>query len=198
VKLAAIVLAAGEGRRMGGTPKALVRLGGVTFLERCLDRLRAAPIDHAFIVLGSRADEVRAESRLPENASFVQNPGWQSGMLSSLLAGLSAAEEWGATSVLVHPVDHPETASSTVRRVAAALRAGAVVAVPSFEGRRGHPAGFAAEAWSALRAASPDTGAREVLRTHPEWIVHVPGDAGCVTGFNTMAELAAWRPPDPG
>jgi molybdenum cofactor cytidylyltransferase len=198
VKLAAIVLAAGEGRRMGATPKALVRLGGVSFLEHCLDRLCAAPIDHAFVVLGSHADEVRAESRLPENASFVQNPDWQSGMLSSLLAGLLAAEQWGATAVLVHPVDHPEVASSTVVRVAAALRAGAVIAVPSFEGRRGHPAGFAAEAWSALRAASPGTGAREVLRTHPEWVVHVAGDAGCVTGFNTPEELAAWGTPEPG
>ena len=116
-------------------------------------------------------------------------------MLSSVLAGLDAAEEEGADAVLLHPVDHPLVEPSTVERVVGALLAGAVVAVPSFEGRRGHPAGFAAPSWSALRAASPLLGAREALLAHPDWVVHVPGDEGCVRGFNAPEDLTAERGP---
>jgi molybdenum cofactor cytidylyltransferase len=60
--------------------------------------------------------------------------------------------------------------------------------VPSHAGRRGHPAGFAAFAWPALRAAPPTAGARAVLAAHPDWIVHVPGDASCLLGIDTPAD----------
>jgi len=73
-------------------------------------------------------------------------------------------------------------------RVVAALAAGALVAVPSHGGRRGHPGGFARATWPALRAAPPDRGARAVLAEHPEWVVHVPGDPGCVAGIDTMED----------
>jgi molybdenum cofactor cytidylyltransferase len=69
--------------------------------------------------------------------------------------------------------------------VVAALRSGARVSVPSHGGRRGHPGGFARAAWDALRAAPPSEGARFVLSSHPDWIVHVEGDRGCVAGIDT-------------
>ena len=194
VRIAAVLLAAGEGRRMGAGPKALLELGGATFLARCLERLAAPPVERVFVVVGFEAERIRRESPLPEAARFVENRRFGDGMLSSVLCGLEAADEEGADAVLLHPVDHPLVGAETVARVAAALLAGAVVAVPSRSGRRGHPAGFARASWSALRAASPLLGAREVLRDHPGWIVHVPGDEGCVTGFNTPDDLAAHRP----
>jgi molybdenum cofactor cytidylyltransferase len=87
--------------------------------------------------------------------------------------------------VLLHPVDHPLVGEATVDRVIGALRAGARIAVPTYERRRGHPGGFARGAWPALRTASPAEGARSVLATHPDWIVHVEGDPGCVAGIDT-------------
>jgi molybdenum cofactor cytidylyltransferase len=82
-------------------------------------------------------------------------------------------------------VDHPLVAPETVDRVLEALARGARNAVPSHAGRRGHPGGFARDAFPALRAAPPERGARAVLHDHPEWIVHVPGDPGCVAGIDT-------------
>ena len=57
--------------------------------------------------------------------------------------------------------------------------------MPSHDGRRGHPAGFARPAWEALRGAAPDEGARAVLARHPEWIEHVPAGEECLLGVNT-------------
>jgi molybdenum cofactor cytidylyltransferase len=109
-------------------------------------------------------------------------------MLGSVVAGLDAAAADGADAVLLHPVDHPLVEEATVDRVVEALRAGARIAVPSFEGRRGHPGGFARGAWAAVRSAPPSEGARAVLASHPQWVVHVEGGPGCVAGIDTVED----------
>jgi molybdenum cofactor cytidylyltransferase len=81
---------------------------------------------------------------------------------------------------------------ATVDRVVAGLHGGAVIAVPAHGSRRGHPGGFARAAWPALRAAPAARGARAVLADHPEWVVHVPGDPGCVLGIDTPADYERW------
>ena len=184
MRIAAIVLAAGRGRRAGG-PKALLRHGAVTFLDRVVTILSRPGVDRVVVVLGADAARVREGSALPDAALVVVNERPEGGMLASLLAGLAAAEADGADAILVHPVDHPLVAAATVDRVTGALRAGSVVAVPTHAGRRGHPGAFARAAWPALRAAPPSEGARAVLAAHPEWIAHVEGDPGCVAGIDT-------------
>jgi molybdenum cofactor cytidylyltransferase len=195
VRIVAVVLAAGEGRRMGG-PKALLQVGGQSFLARAADLLRRPGVAEVVAVLGPDADRVRDQAGLPAAVGIVVNPGArEGGMLSSVVAGLDEAQARGAEAVLLHPVDHPLTASGTVDAVVAALCAGAPIAVPSHDGRRGHPAGFAASTWDALRAAPRTEGARAVLAAHPEWIVHVAGDAGCRQGINTPADYRRWIGP---
>jgi CTP:molybdopterin cytidylyltransferase MocA len=184
VRIAAVILAAGRGRRAGG-PKASLRIGAATFLERAVSLLTRPGVDRIAVVLGHDAARVRAESTLPAGVVVVVNEAYDEGMLGSVVAGLEAAESGGADAVLLHPVDHPLVAGTTVDLVVEALRAGALVAVPSFGGRRGHPGGFARGAWPALRSAPPAEGARFVLASHPDWIVHVDGDRGCVAGIDT-------------
>ena len=184
MRIAAVILAAGRGRRAGG-PKATLRIGAATFLDRAVALMTRPGTDGVVVVLGHQASRVRAEAALPADAIVVVNEAWEDGMLGSVVAGLDAAEADGADAVLLHPVDHPLVDEATVDRVIEALRAGARIAVPGYEGRRGHPGGFARGAWAALRAAPPSQGARFVLASHPEWIVHVEGDPGCLAGIDT-------------
>jgi CTP:molybdopterin cytidylyltransferase MocA len=200
VRIVAILLAAGEGRRLGG-PKALLRIAGIppegaasggfasgnptTFLARCAAVLARPGVFSVIAVLGHEAERVAAEGHVPTTIRTIVNDGYRQGMLTSVWRGLDAAEDGGAEAILIHPVDHPLLATETVDRVVAALEGGATIAVPSYAERRGHPAGFARSAWPALRSAAPDRGARGVLADHPDWIVHVPGDAGCVAGIDT-------------
>jgi|SRR4051812_37274027 len=181
MRIDAVVLAAGRGTRMGG-PKALLAIGGETFLARCARLLRRPGVNEVFAVVGHEAERV-ARDGAAAGLSFVVNARYADGMLTSILAGLEAAA--AADAVLVHPVDHPLVETETVDAVVAALRRGARVAVPSHDGRRGHPGGFARAAWGALRAARPEEGARGVLAAHPEWIEHVAGGPGCRAGINT-------------
>ena len=184
-----IILAAGEGRRMGG-PKALLQIGSESFLARAARLLVSGGAQRVVAVLGHQAERVRGSAGCAEDVLFAENTRYREGMLTSIWRGLDEAESLAADAVVIHPVDHPLVEPETIARVVAVLGAGAVIAVPSFDNRRGHPAGFARAAWPALRIAPPDRGARAVLADHPDWIAHVPGDPGCLRGINTPEEYA--------
>jgi CTP:molybdopterin cytidylyltransferase MocA len=184
MRVAGIVLAAGEGRRAGG-PKALLPLGEGTFLSHAVRLLDRPGVACVVAVLGAEAQRVRAEAALPAGVRVVVNEGWREGMLSSVRRGLDAAEAEGADAVLLHPVDHPLVEGETIDRVIEALRSGAAIAVPAWEGRRGHPGGFARAVFGELRDAPADRGARAVLAADPERVAHVEGGPGCLAGIDT-------------
>lgn len=197
MRVVAIVLAAGEGRRMGG-PKALVPVGEGTFLSRAC-RLFARPgIAAVVAVLGAEAERVRRAAGIPPEAKVAVNERWREGMLTSVWVGLDAAEALGAEAVLLHPVDNPFVAPATIDAVVAALAKGAEIAVPSHAGRRGHPAGFARSCWPALRAAPSDRGARAVLRENPGLVVHVPAGEDCLVDLDSPRDVILARRRLPG
>ncbi|MGH9703631.1 MAG: nucleotidyltransferase family protein [Candidatus Acidiferrales bacterium] len=84
--LAAVILAAGESRRMG-EPKALADFRGRTFLQRLLDATRHPRIGVTRVVLGARAAEIRAALNL-DPAIVVENSDWRQGQLSSIRAAI--------------------------------------------------------------------------------------------------------------
>jgi molybdenum cofactor cytidylyltransferase len=81
----------------------------------------------------------------------------------------------------------PAVQSDTVRRVVAALRAGAATAAPLYSGRRGHPVGFAATLQAELMASNGDTGARAVLLRHPPQLFEVD-DPGVLYDVDTLED----------
>jgi CTP:molybdopterin cytidylyltransferase MocA len=187
-RVVAVVLAAGEGRRMGG-PKALLCLGESTFLASACRLFDRPGIDAVVAVLGADAARVRERAALPDGVSIVVNERWREGMLSSVWAGLDAAEALSADAVLLHPVDNPLVAPATIDAVLGALARGAAIAVPGHGGRRGHPAGFARAVFPELRAAPLAAGARAVLASRPDRVVHVPAGADCLADIDTPADL---------
>ena len=184
VRIAAIILAAGEGRRIGG-PKALLPLGGRTFLGHLCELYSRPAVATVVAVIGAEAARVAARAGVPSGVQLVRNDAWREGMLSSVWRGLDAAEAAGAQAVLLQPVDHPLVDAATVDTVCEALSSGSVIAVPSFAGRRGHPGGFAAAVFGELRNALPDQGARVVLAADPARITYVEGNPGSVQGIDT-------------
>ena len=190
MRVTAIVLAAGEGRRMGG-PKALVPLRDGTFASAAAGCFERADVAARVVVLGAQAERVAKAAGLPPGVSVVVNARWAEGMLTSVWAGLDAAEPLAVDAVLLHPVDNPLVAAATITAVLAALAQGAIIAVPSHAGRRGHPAGFARAAWPALRAAALEGGARSVLVERPDWVVHVPAGPDCLVDIDTPEALRA-------
>ena len=183
-----ILLAAGAGSRFGGG-KLLARLAddrGVA--ETACARLLPA-VDRVVAVVpaqpGALEDALRAAG-----AEVVRCDTAAPGMGVSIACGVSASTN--AAGWLVALGDMPLVPTSQHRVVADALRAGADIAAPVCQGRRGHPVGFAARFGAELRALDGDEGARAVLARHRGALLElaVDDDAGW-QDIDTPSDLAA-------
>jgi molybdenum cofactor cytidylyltransferase len=160
----AILLAAGASSRMG-RPKALLEVGGQTFVRRILDTLRQAGVPEAVVVVRSGMTAVAAEVLTAGFGRVVENPDPDRGQLSSLVVGLDAVDRPDVAAALVTLVDVPLVRSSTVAELLARAAASpAPILRATHEGRHGHPVVFRRVVFAALRAADPAAGAKPVVR----------------------------------
>jgi molybdenum cofactor cytidylyltransferase len=187
--LAAAILAAGESRRMG-RPKALVPLDGLTFVEHLLAATRQPRVEIVRVILGSNAEEIRAELDL-DSSQVVVNENWQQGQLSSIQAAIRSLPLDTTGGLLLCPVDHPLITARLVSQLIAEFDAGKkLIVLPTHLGRRGHPVIFHYTLYEELLAASPDVGARQVVWAHPDEIAEVPTDqAGVILNLNDPVTL---------
>lgn len=188
--VAGLLLAAGGGRRLGGRPKALLPLRGRPLVEHAVAALRAGGCSQVHVVLGAGAQEVRARAELG-GCLLLDNPGWESGMGSSLRTGLASLTGTGASAALVMLVDQPGVGAQAVARVRAAGRSPASLAAASYGGRRGHPVLFGADHWAEVSAAAEgDRGARSFLRDREDEVELVEcSDVADPSDVDTPADL---------
>jgi nicotine blue oxidoreductase len=171
--VAALVLAAGGGRRLGGQPKALLRHHGEYLVDRAARVAREGGCDPVICVLGAGADDVLPLARAETLDQAVVNPDWSTGLSSSLRAGLAAVPA-ACGAVLILLADQPFITAEAVVKVVAAHRAGAEIAAAAYTGRRGHPVLVAAQHLPDVAAsATGDGGARDFLRAREEDITLV-------------------------
>jgi len=182
-EVAGLLLAAGGGTRLG-TPKALLEFGGERLADRGVRLLRDGGCRPVVVVLGA------AEVAVP-GAVAVRNPDWATGMGSSLRAGLAALPP-SAEAVVIALVDQPLIGAEAVRRLVAAHRAGASVAVATYGGRRRNPVLIARPHFAEVaELAVGDVGARPFLRRHAGLVAEVPcDDVGDPADIDTADDLA--------
>jgi molybdenum cofactor cytidylyltransferase len=172
----AVLLAAGEARRMGGRPKALLRLGGVPLIRRNLIALSGAGVDEVVVVLGHRADEVEPELRdFP--VTIVRNPDYGRGQMSSMHAGVAALSA-RLDAILIAMADQPLlNAQDVTALIGAFKRRGSASAVVPFVGEeRGNPVVLDAAVREAVLAGEANFGCRQWLAAHPELIARMDTD----------------------
>jgi len=145
----AVLLAAGRGARMGGVAKALLVMDGESFLARIAHTLAGAAVHEAVVVVGPpHGDAVRAEAeRL--GMAVAHNPAPERGMSSSVSTGFAALAGHNDDAALLWPVDVARVAPATVSQVVAAAGI-ELIAVPTWQGRGGHPTAFGRAIWPEL------------------------------------------------
>jgi molybdenum cofactor cytidylyltransferase len=161
VSVAGLILAAGESTRMG-SPKALLEFRGETFLDRLIG-LFSEFCTPVVVVVGCEAERIRGGVRRPEHVVFAENADYRLGQLSSMQCGLRMIPET-AEGVLFTLVDHPDVQPSTIAALLAPPRA--LLSIPRFEGRRGHPMFFSRELAPEFLALPPDSQAKLVVNRH--------------------------------
>ena len=182
-----------------GRPKPTLPLNtnGDTFLSRIVRTLVSSSLPDIVVVAGAAPDAVRAALRVrDQRVQVVDNPQWERGQLSSLLAGLDVPSRMPLEAVLMTLVDVPFVATETVKRLLRVWReTRAPIVRPARGAEHGHPVVFDCATFDALRQADPEAGAKAVVRAYEANIVNVPiEDAGAFRDFDTPEEYASLFP----
>jgi len=192
----AIVLAAGKSTRMGRAKATLPLANGDTFLGRIVRTLHDAAIDDVVVVVGHESEAVVSAlgaTNLP--VRFVENREYESGQLSSVLAGLSVIDRPGVVAMLLTLVDVPLVSASTVRAVVDTYRVTrAPIVRPVSAGRHGHPVLIARSLFEAIRRADRSSGLKPLVRAHASSAGEVDvADEGAFTDIDTPDEYERIR-----
>ncbi|HEX8424150.1 MAG TPA: nucleotidyltransferase family protein [Pyrinomonadaceae bacterium] len=174
--IAAILLAAGRSRRMGAF-KPLLPFGARTVIETCIDNLLAAGCDEVVVVLGHRAEEVRARvSHLPVRFALNDEVGSEMGVsIARGVEALATGEAEAAGAVLVALADYPAvTAKEIAEVIAAHRRTGARLVVPEWRGRGGHPVLVSLALRASLLNLDSAGGLRALFEAHADEVLRVP------------------------
>lgn len=187
-----VVLAAGLGRRFEGTPSKLAQpfggAGGLTVLGTTLRHAIETQLPVVVVTTEALAP-LAARQLARRDIVELSAADAARGMGHSVATGVS--ERSGAPGWLVLPGDMPLVKPSTLLAVAGALEQHAIV-YAQYQGRRGHPVGFAAELYSELILLSGDEGARRLLARYPAHGQEV-ADPGVLIDIDTVADLEAAR-----
>lgn len=197
VDAAAVLMAAGAGRRLGYVPKSLLLRDGEPLLLRQIRLLAQAGVRHVVVVLGHHAAQLQAvlqQAQLPQSVSlrWVVNAAPDQGPGSSLRCGLAGLPA-DAGALLVLLADQPLLELQDLQAVLAAWdarAAGVELVLPQHAGQPGHPIIFGAALRHAVMQATGGEGVREWRRAHPERVqALVLGHERCTTDVDTPEDL---------
>jgi molybdenum cofactor cytidylyltransferase len=193
-RIAAIVLAAGKSTRMGGPNKLLSDVGGRPMVRIAADEALASKVSPVFVVTGHQHEQVRAALKdLP--VTFVHNPDFAEGLSTSVKAGIAALPD-EIDGAIVCLGDMPQVNAALIDRMLGAFdpEKGALIVVPTADGKRGNPVLWSRRFFPELLALEGDIGARQLIAAYPEAIVEVPvGGGAAFLDIDTPDALAALR-----
>ncbi len=184
LKIAALVLAAGQSRRMGPRNKLLAKVDGRPMVARVVDSVLASKAAPVTVVTGHEADKV-AGVLAGLDVAYVDNPDYAAGLSTSLHRGLGAVPS-GTDGVVVCLGDMPRIEAAVIDRLIAAFDPleGRAICVPTVQGKRGNPVLFATRFTAEIQEIAGDVGARYLLGEYPELVCEVAMDGlGAGTGI---------------
>lgn len=191
-RIAAVVLAAGQSRRMGA-PKQLAAIGGMPMLRRTVEHVRASGVDEIVVVTGHEAEAVGAALKgLP--VTLVRNPDYAQGLSTSLKAGLAALDDEQVDGALIVLGDMPGVTAGDIDRMLAAFdpAEGRGIVVPVHEGKRGNPVLWGAAYFPEMVRLSGDMGAKHLLAEFAEAVCEVELGEAVLTDIDTPEQLKAF------
>jgi molybdenum cofactor cytidylyltransferase len=190
LRIGAVLLAAGEGSRMGGVAKSLIRLQGVPLINRQLIALSGAGVDQVVVVTGHARDAVEAQVQsFPVTLAY--NPEYRTGQQSSVRVGL-AALDGNFDAVFVVLADQPLIGAGDLTELIAAFkkRPAGNVLVPVVDGRRGNPILLDAVARADILASDTNLGCRHLIERRPELVhVHATSNPRFVSDLDTLEDV---------
>jgi molybdenum cofactor cytidylyltransferase len=195
MRIGAVLLAAGQGARMGSVPKSLLRLQGSPLIHRHLMALRAIPFDELVVVTGYHHEQIEAAIS-DQGVRVVRNAEPERGQQSSVRLGAATlGAEFDLLMVvladqpLIGPVDLRELISAFAQRPS-----GTGVLYPVVQGQRGNPVVFSGEVIATMLSSGDDADFRRYIDTHPA-VVYRYGTPNehFIIDLDTAEDIAAFE-----
>ena len=172
LRVGAVLLAAGSASRMGGQPKCLLQLDGISLIERQINALLAVGVSNIVVVLGHYAAAIAAAVQ-PLPVRIVHNPQPDEGQASSLRMGLAAHEASMVEAYYIGLADQPLIGPDEIADLLAAHQqrpAGCEFTQPLVDGLPGNPVVFSPQVRQDLLLATGEWGGRQWQKAHADQV----------------------------
>ena len=198
-RIGAILLAAGQGSRMGGVPKSLLTLQGVPLINRQLIALSGAGVDEVVVVTGYYHALVEpAVEQFP--VKVVRNPNPEDGQASSVRLGIEALGS-NFDAIIMALSDQPLINASDITKLIAAFkqRLSGEILMPVVNGQRGNPIVLSGSVIGQIIESGQNMVCRKFMDQHPELVTqyetdneHFVFDVDSLEDLNTFAAKTGW------
>ena len=183
----AIILAAGESKRMG-FPKMFLEFDGITMIEKVMTNVKMSQVDNAVVVLGSERERLK---ELVEKTSFSHcyNDSFMDGMLSSVRCGFRHLPS-NAAAVLIFQGDQPFIPAEVINQLIEAYRkSNKGIIIPVYNNKRGHPLLVANTYFKEVERLDPSDGLRGLAGRFPEDVLDLTtSEPGILRDLDTYEE----------
>jgi len=194
MSISAIVLAAGQSKRMG-QPKMLLRWGNTTVLGKAIETIQQAGVEDILVITGGAKDKVESiassyKLRFAHNADYANDD-----MLVSIQLGISE-QKTQSVAALICLGDQPQVEERSVRLVCESFqRSKSGIVVPSHQMRRGHPWLIAREHWGEVLEMREPKSMRDFLNSHKDEILYVESNSpGILQDIDTPEDYLKYKP----
>jgi len=186
----AVVLAAGQGKRMGGPNKLMAEFSGTPLVRRVSDAIAASKVRDVVVAVGHQGERVAAALD-GSGVRVVGNPDYRTGLASSLKAGIAALPT-DTAGALIALGDMPQITTADINLlVDAFVRAeGNAIVRATHAGKRGNPVILPRDLFAAVAALAGDTGARHLVETSEMAVIDVEIGEGASLDVDTPQAMA--------
>jgi CTP:molybdopterin cytidylyltransferase MocA len=189
--ISAILLAAGESKRMGAF-KQLLPFEGKPFVLCAIDNLISSGADEIIVVTGHRESDIRATLR-GRAVRFAHNADYKSGMSASIKRGVEEISKQ-SEAILIALADQPQIGATLIRRLIEVWKKDRpLILVPTFNGRNGHPVIFDISLKDEILSIDPGEGLRRVLHAHKDEILRVEATDEVLVDFDLPEDYSRLR-----
>lgn len=187
LKIGAVVLAAGESKRMGFN-KMLLPFPGKPMLSVVLTTVIESDIDYVIVVLGDKSEKLLSLIK-QTSADYCVNQQYKEGMLSSVICGIKHLRQQ-VDALMIFPGDQPLVSSGTIKLIIDSYKKTyKEIIIPVFEGKRGHPVLIGSSLIGEIERLDPETGLRGLVKAYPHAVLEVKtNDPGTIKDFDTYEE----------